>query len=232
MYNGVQPVSYIRERCVNNVFIDSGIEYFNKEGKSQTDRGTWHKLDSYNSIFTDPRLAHAMVYVLLGEPGYGKSTLALQYVYEWCNRCHDSPLKGVEMLIFLRLRYLKRGVSIFNAIKQSLLSSDSTLSDDDIANIIKSCKSVVIVFDGFDEYASQGDSSKDDVMKIIERKMFRKCKVVLTTRPSSKPPILAHKTEQVRLTGFDDQARERYILKAVVEGNSQAATTILRVRKI
>ncbi|KAJ8051090.1 NACHT, LRR and PYD domains-containing protein 2 [Holothuria leucospilota] len=227
MYNGVQPVSYIRERCVNKVFVDSGIEYFNKEGRSEKGKGTWHKLDSYNSIFTDPRLAHAMVYVLLGEPGYGKSTLALQYVYDWCNRCSDSPLKNVEMLIFLRLRYLK-SVSIFNAIKQSLLSSDSTLSDDDIANIIKSCKSVVIVFDGFDEYASQGDSSKDDVMKIIARKMFRKCKVVLTTRPSSTPPRLAHKTEQVRLTGFDDQARERYVLKAVVDGNSEAAANILQ----
>ncbi|KAJ8019361.1 Protein NLRC5 [Holothuria leucospilota] len=226
MYNRVQPVSYIRERCVNNVFIDSGIEYCNKEGGGKTGSGIWHKLESYNSIFTDPRLAHAMVYVLLGEPGYGKSTLALQFVYNWCNRCPDSPLKDIEMLIFLRLRYFKGGLPIFKAIKQFLLPSDSALGEGDIASIIQDCKSVVIIFDGFDEYASQGDT--DDVMKILARQMLRNCKVVLTTRPSSTPPRLAHKTEYVRLTGFDHQARERYILKAVVDGNSEAAATILQ----
>ncbi|KAJ8051142.1 NACHT, LRR and PYD domains-containing protein 2 [Holothuria leucospilota] len=226
MYSRVQPVSYIRERCVNTLFIDSGIEYFNKEGRSKMGRGTWHKLDSYNSIFTDPRLANSMLYVLVGDPGYGKSTLALQYVYDWCNRCLDSPLKDVEMLIFLRLRYLKGGMPFVKAIKEFLLPSDSALDEDDISGIIQDCKSVVIVFDGFDEYAAQGDT--DDVIQIIARKMLRKCKVILTTRPSSTPPRLAHKTEQVRLTGFDSQARERYILKAVVDGNSEAAAKILQ----
>ncbi|KAJ8043728.1 Protein NLRC5 [Holothuria leucospilota] len=228
MYNGVQPVPYIRERllCVNKVFIDSGIEYLKKQGSISKSDGTWEKLGSYNSIFTDPRLAGGMVYILLGEPGYGKSTLALQFAYDWCNRCPDSPLKNEEILIFLRLRYLKGGMPLVKAIKQFLLPSDSTLSEGDISGIIQDCKSVVIVFDGFDEYTSQGDT--DDVMKILARQMLRNCKVVLTTRPSSTPPRLTHKTEQVRLTGFDDQARERYILKAVVDGNSEAATNILQ----
>ncbi|KAJ8050678.1 hypothetical protein HOLleu_03975 [Holothuria leucospilota] len=228
MYNGVQPVPYVRERllCVNKVFIDSGMEYLKKQGGITSGNVTWEKLDSYNSIFTDPRLAHAMVYVLLGEPGYGKSTLALQYVYEWCNCCPDSPLKDAEMLIFLRLRYIKGGMSVFKAIGNFLLPCDSTLSEGDIRGIIQDCKSVVIIFDGFDEYTSQGD--EDDVMKILGRQMLRNCRVVLTTRPTSTPPRLTHKTEQVRLTGFDDQAREKYILKAVVDGDSEAAAKIVQ----
>ncbi|KAJ8019184.1 hypothetical protein HOLleu_42400 [Holothuria leucospilota] len=211
MYNGVQPIPYIRERllCVNKVFIDSGIEYFNKEGGSNAGTGTWLKLGSYNSIFTDPRLSNAMVYLLYGEPGYGKSTLALQYVYDWCNRCSGSPLKDVEMLIFLRLRYLKGGMPIFKAIKEFLLPSDTRLSERDVMDIIQSCTSVVIVFDGFDEYSNEGDNSKDDVTQIIARQMFRDFKVILTTRPSSIPPKLSYATQRVRLTGFDDQAKER-----------------------
>ncbi|KAJ8019375.1 NACHT, LRR and PYD domains-containing protein 3 [Holothuria leucospilota] len=230
MYNGVQTIPYIRERllCVNKVFVDSGIEYLKKEDGSNAGGGTWLKLDSYNSIFTDPRLSHAMVFLLYGEPGYGKSTLALEYVYDWCNRCSGSPLKDIEMLIFLRLRYLRGGMPILKAIKEFLLPSDTALSERDVKDIIQSCASVVLVFDGFDEYSNRGDNSKDDVAKIVARQMFRKYKLVLTTRPSGTPTKLSHSTQKVRLTGFDDQAKERYILKAVVNGNAEAAARILR----
>ncbi|KAJ8050510.1 NACHT, LRR and PYD domains-containing protein 14 [Holothuria leucospilota] len=230
MYNGVQPIPYIRERllCVNKVFIDGGIEYLKKAEGSNVGCGTWIKIGSYNSIFTDSRLSHAMVFLLYGEPGYGKSTLALQYVYDWCNRCLGSPLKDVELLIFLRLRYLKGGMDIFKAIQQFLLPRDTKLSVRDIEDIILSCRSVVLVFDGFDEYSRPDDSSKDDVTQIIARQMFRHFKVILTTRPSSTPPELSYATQQVRLTGFDDQAKERYILKAVVDGNAEAVARIMQ----
>ncbi|KAJ8027691.1 NACHT, LRR and PYD domains-containing protein 2 [Holothuria leucospilota] len=230
MYNGVQPVPYIRDRllCVNRVFVDSGIEYMNKEGRSIAGSGTWLKLDSYNSIFTNPRLSNAMVFLLYGKPGYGKSTLALQYVYDWCNRCSGSPLRDVEMLIFLRLRYLKGGMNFFKAIEQFLLPRDTRLNVHDIEDIVLSCRSVVLVLDGFDEYGHLGDSSENDVTQIIARRMFRKFKVILTTRPSHTPRRLSNETQEVRLTGFDNQAKETYILKAVVDGNAEAAARIMQ----
>ncbi|KAJ8050514.1 Nucleotide-binding oligomerization domain-containing protein 2 [Holothuria leucospilota] len=226
--NGVQPVPYLRQRlmCVDNVFTDSGLEYFHKQGGT-TGEGMWGKLDSYNSIFIDPRFLQAMVFLILGEPGYGKSTLALQYAYDWCKRSLSSPLKEVEILIFLRLRYLKGLASIFSAIKQFLLPCDSRLSESDIEDIILNCNSKVIVLDGFDEYLSS-DNANSDVTKIISRQMFRDFRVILTTRPSSIPTRLSYKTEKLRLIGFDKQSRERYILKAVVDCNSEAAAKIVQ----
>ncbi|KAJ8019364.1 Nucleotide-binding oligomerization domain-containing protein 2 [Holothuria leucospilota] len=228
MYNDVHPIPNSGENmCVNKVFIDSGIEYLKEKGGNNASNRKWQKLSSYNSIFnlTDH---DAQVFLLYGEPGYGKSTLALQYVYDWCNRSPGSPLKDIEMLIFLRLRYLKRGMPIFKAIKEFLLPGDTRLSERDVMDIIQSCTSVVIVFDGFDEYSNKGDNSKDDVIQIIARQMFRDFKIILTSRPPSRPPKLSYASLQVRLTGFDDQAKERYLLKAVVDGDTEAAARIMR----
>ncbi|KAJ8051176.1 NACHT, LRR and PYD domains-containing protein 10 [Holothuria leucospilota] len=229
IYNGVLPIPYLRERlmCVDNVFIDSGLEYF-KEHKGNKGKGTWQKLNSYNSILIDPRFLHAMVFLIKGEPGYGKSILALQYVYDWCKRSVLSPLKDVEMLLFLRLRYLKGFESIFCAIKHLLLPCDTKLSENDISDVIRSCKSVVIIFDGFDEY-SDSENSNSDVLKIIERRTLRECKVILTTRHSSTSLKLTSKTVRVRLNGFANEARERYVLKAVVEGSFCASAQILQL---
>ncbi|WP_411026533.1 NACHT domain-containing protein, partial [Salmonella sp. s54395] len=116
-----------------------------------------------------------------GEPGYGKSTLALQLLYDWCNNISDSPLRKVEILIFLRLRQLGGVTSIFAAIRRFILPRDSTLSEDDVKKIMEKSSPIMVVLDGFDEYPDQADS-ETDISLIIKKQMFQDVDVILTTR--------------------------------------------------
>lgn len=85
-YDAVQPIPYIRDRlfCVNRVFVEGGIEYLivnSNTGREQS----WCKLGSYRDIFNNLGVKSDRR-IVEGEPGFGKSTLTLQLVYDWCKR--------------------------------------------------------------------------------------------------------------------------------------------------
>ncbi|KAJ8051185.1 Protein NLRC5 [Holothuria leucospilota] len=223
LYDKVQPIPFIRDKllCVDNVFIDSGVERRTKVGTKEA----WQKLESYHCLFNDLPPAPTRC-ILFGEPGFGKSTLALQLVYDWCNSCLNSPLKEVDILIFLRLRQLIDVSSIFKAIKQFILPHDSPLSEKDITEIVYSSKLVVILLDGFDEYANKRGEDDDDVTKVMKGLMFERFFVVVTTRPSMKPVEMPATTVQLRLTGFDSEAQDNYLRKNVAGTDSKAIQKI------
>ncbi|PIK43443.1 hypothetical protein BSL78_19688 [Apostichopus japonicus] len=117
-YNGVKPIPYIQERlyCVDNVFVESGVNASIGGAASYDKAIQWVRLKSYKNIFTDSRM-RSNRRIVEGEPGYGKSTLTLQLAYDWCNGVPDSPLYDVEILILLKLRQMGNVTSIYKAIK-------------------------------------------------------------------------------------------------------------------
>ncbi|KAJ8051025.1 NLR family CARD domain-containing protein 4 [Holothuria leucospilota] len=213
LYDAVQPIPYIKERrCVDNVFVEGGIEYLDSEVGETT--GHWASLDSYQNVFDNSQVKSPRR-ILEGEPGYGKSTVTLQFAYDWCNSIQTSPLRDVEILVLLRLRQLEGVESIHRAIKQFILPKDSRLSESNIEHILQDSYSVVVILDGFDEYPDQ-DRSTSDVISIIAREMFQDFEVIVTTRSSFLPKKYPPLTKRIRLTGFDEKARRCYIRKAVV----------------
>lgn len=225
LYNSVQPIPYIRDRmyCVNTLFVESGIEYLIQSADAR-DKGNWKPLDSYFELLAENTFSSDRV-ILEGEPGYGKSTITLQLAYDWCNAVEHSPLSEIKVLIFLRLRQLGGLLSIFQAIRRFILPMDSTLTAKDIKNLIEHSTSVVIVLDGYDEYPDQ--HRKDtDIYKIISKDIFRKVKVLITTRSSYLPKYLAPQYFRVHLIGFKESARDQYIRKAVVGDDVVSAKNI------
>ncbi|PIK46559.1 hypothetical protein BSL78_16568 [Apostichopus japonicus] len=105
-YDSVQPIPYIKDRmyCVDKVFVEGGIEYMTgiSGGHAQ-----WDKLSSYQEVVKGNCLKTKRQ-ILEGEPGYGKSTLTLQLLYDWCKSLSKSPLRGVDVIVYLRLRQLER----------------------------------------------------------------------------------------------------------------------------
>ncbi|PIK42691.1 putative NLR family CARD domain-containing protein 4 [Apostichopus japonicus] len=164
------------------------------------------------SIYSDRRIKSTRR-ILEGEPGYGKSILTLQLAYDWCNGVQGSPLSNVEILILLRLRQLGGVKSIYRAINR-FLASGSRLSEKDIEDVLKNASSVEILLDGYDEYPDQDKIKGNDVRSIIMREMFPNHDVTLTTRylPKKFPKL----TKRVKLTGFDNEARDEYLRKAIV----------------
>ncbi|KAJ8018706.1 NLR family CARD domain-containing protein 4 [Holothuria leucospilota] len=226
LYDAVQPIPYIRDRlyCVNRVFVEGGIEYLVAIDRIG-EHGTWEKLCSYHNILDDDRVKSTRR-IIEGEPGYGKSTLTLQLSYDWCNKIPLSYLKDIDVLILLRLRQLGGVTSVYRAIKQFLLPKDSKLTESDIADIISECSSVLVILDGYDEYPDQDVDVDSDVISIIMRNMFQKFEVILTTRSSYLPKKCPALTKRLKLTGFDDNARDQYIRKAVVGDDVTAAEKI------
>ncbi|PIK36843.1 putative NLR family CARD domain-containing protein 4, partial [Apostichopus japonicus] len=209
--------------CVDKVFVEGGIEYMT--GTSGGER-QWDKLLSYQELVKENCLKTKRQ-ILEGEPGYGKSTLTLQLLYDWCKSLSTSPLKKVDVIIYLRLRQLGGVKSIFSAIRQFILPMDSDISEEDIKEILKQMKSVLVLLDGFDEYPDQ-ESTDTDIYYIMKKNMFRGFNVILTTRPSCVPKYFAPHSDRVRLTGFGGEARRKYVEKAVVGKCGEAVDQIMR----
>ncbi|PIK52002.1 putative NLR family CARD domain-containing protein 4 [Apostichopus japonicus] len=224
-YDAIQPLPYIKDRlyCVDKVFVEGGVEVCLAPELTPGTRGSWERLDSYKSIYTDFRF-NSKRRIIQGEPGYGKSTLTLQLAYDWCNDVSDSPMNNVEILILLRLRQLGSVKSLYRAIKSFLLSNEPRVSKHEIEKIIHSCSSVHIILDGYDEYPGRDSSDNDDVHRIIKMELFADFEVSLTTR--YLPESLRKETKRAKLTGFDDKARNEYIRKAVVGNNDEAVEGI------
>ncbi|XP_071831775.1 uncharacterized protein [Apostichopus japonicus] len=224
-YDAIQPLPYIKDRlfCVDKVFVEGGVEVCLAPELTPGTRGSWERLESYKSIYTDFRF-NSKRRIIQGEPGYGKSTLTLQLAYDWCNGVSDSPMNNVEILILLRLRQLGSVKSLYRAIKSFLLFHEPRLSKHDIEKIIHSCSFVHIILDGYDEYPGRDSNDNDDVHRIIKMELFADFDVSLTTR--YLPECLRKETKGAKLTGFDDKARNEYIRKAVVSNNDEAVEEI------
>ncbi|XP_071852251.1 uncharacterized protein [Apostichopus japonicus] len=224
-YDSVKPIPYIKDRmyCVDKVFVEGGIEYMTGISGGETQ---WDKLSSYQELVKENCLKTKRQ-ILEGEPGYGKSTLTLQLLYDWCKSLSTSPLKEVDVIIYLRLRQLGGVKSIFSAIRRFILPRDSDISEEDIKEILKQMKSVLVLLDGFDEYPDQ-ESTETDIYHIMKKNMFRGFNVILTTRPSCLPKDFAPHSDRVRLTGFEEEARRKYVGKAVVRTYGEAVDRIMR----
>ncbi|XP_071831715.1 uncharacterized protein [Apostichopus japonicus] len=224
-YDAIQPLPYIKDRlyCVDKVFVEGGVEVCLAPELTPGTRGSWERLESYKSMYTDFRFKSKRR-IIQGEPGYGKSTLTLQLAYDWCNDVSDSPMNNVEILILLRLRQLGSVKSLYRAIKSFLLFHEPRVSKHVIEKIIDSCSSVHIILDGYDEYPGRDSNDNDDVHRIIKMELFADFEVSLTTR--YLPECLRKETKRAKLIGFDDKARDEYIRKAVVGNNYEAVEEI------
>ncbi|PIK40517.1 hypothetical protein BSL78_22637 [Apostichopus japonicus] len=73
--------------------------------------------------------------------------------------------------------------------------------------------------------AALNDDQETDISLILRREMLQEIDVILTTRPFYLPKN--YRIHRIRLTGFNEDIRDQYIRKAVVQGDEQAAREII-----
>ncbi|XP_071821282.1 uncharacterized protein [Apostichopus japonicus] len=213
-YETAKPFPSMNKCGVNSIFVEGGIYYLAQEGDAMQNPDVLESLESYNDILSSPK-TESKRKIIEADPGYGKTTLASQIVYDWCTEDPESPLKVVEILIFLQLRELKSVPSIYTAIKNSIVPKDEDMDEACIREILKAYrKSVVMLFDSYDEYPDKNET-ETDIFSIIEMKMFQDILVIILTRTLILPPNLHPETKRIRLTGFGEAERRNYVLKAV-----------------
>ncbi|XP_071820676.1 uncharacterized protein [Apostichopus japonicus] len=215
-YETAKPFPSMKKCNVNSLFVKGGIYCSAQEGDFMQKSDVLESLDSYNDILSSPKTKSKRT-IIEADPGFGKTTLASQFVYDWCTENPESPLKDVEILIFLQLRQLTGVNSIYTAIKNSIVPKDEDMDEACIKEILKVYKkSVVMLFDSYDEYPDKNET-ETDIFSIIEMKMFLDVLVIILTRTLILPPNLHPETKRIRLTGFGVAERRNYVLKAVAD---------------
>ncbi|XP_071831694.1 uncharacterized protein [Apostichopus japonicus] len=212
-YETAKPFPSMSKCKVNTIFVQGGIYCSALEGDFMQKPDV---LESYNDILSSSKTKSKRT-LIEADPGFGKSTLTSQFVYDWCTNNPESPLKDVEILIFLQLRQLTGVQSIYTAIKNSIVPKDEDMDEACIKEILKVyTKSVVMLFDSYDEYPDKNET-ETDIFSIIEMKMFQDILAIILTRTLNLPPNLHPETKRIRLTGFGVAERRNYVLKAVAD---------------
>ncbi|PIK53466.1 hypothetical protein BSL78_09652 [Apostichopus japonicus] len=76
-YDAIQPLPYIKDRlyCVDKVFVEGALKFVWPRVTPGT-RGSWERLESYKSIYTDFRFKSKRR-IIQGEPGYAHHLVTL-----------------------------------------------------------------------------------------------------------------------------------------------------------
>ncbi|KAJ8018781.1 hypothetical protein HOLleu_43043 [Holothuria leucospilota] len=207
----VIPVPFSRDEMyqVNDIFVECKLDFLIQSRQPRINE-EWQPLESYREILTNSQL-NSNRYIIEGDSGYGKTTLAIKMVDDWKNGSEESFFGKVKIIILIRLVQIGKTHSIFKAIKQFLLPHQSKLNIEDIQSVLRCNESVIIILDGFEEYLGKNDST--DVMRIIKAEMLEHVKVILTTRQFYLPTNMPPQTKRIRLNGFDKGTRNSYIEK-------------------
>lgn len=205
----VQPVAFLQDQCccVNDIFVESKIEVIDNT-KSDEDPGKWSTIKSRHEIFTE---SSGERYITIeGQHGFGKSTLLMQYAYDWYTTSPMSPLKDIDIFVLLHLKNFINGSSITDEIRMTL-SGDVRLSSKDIEDVITSGHwKVLLAIDGYYKNLT-------DISQVLSSRVLSDCKIVIAITPkfgsSFEDKRLPDNMKHYVLRGFDQHMQEEYIEK-------------------
>ena len=143
--------------------------------------------------------------VILGGPGMGKSTLAINICKQWAK---GDLLQSYDAVILLTLRDKK--IQRAENIRDLLLTLDDEMRENVYKEIVKSNgENICFILEGYDElpYHLQRSSV---FTKLTEELL--KCTLVYTSRPEAYLSYSSFKV--IKIDGFNKESVDKYISKA------------------
>ncbi|XP_041467457.1 uncharacterized protein LOC121417787 [Lytechinus variegatus] len=161
--------------------------------------------------------------ILISAPaGRGKTTAVAKMAHDWVHKERGSGLEDLPLLFVVKFRNTSQRTSIGEAIISQLLSDVDDLTPEGLESFIREHQGIChIVLDGLDEYA--GISSTSNILSILGWKMFRQCRVLVTTRPHLEDFFsqgdLSKVYTKMGIEGFSRESSHDYIDKFFISIN-------------
>ena len=167
--------------------------------------------------------ANPCIFLIEGASGMGKTMLAKEIAFQWANNKLLTNIK-ILFLLFLREINFKRIISVESLVQYVIKSSDIT------AGLVKYLlkaqgKNLAIVVDGYDEI-SEEDRKNSIIADIIHRRVFAKCCLVITSRPTASSNLHNIVDHRIDILGFTEEDRLDYIQTAL-QGNDDKIEALI-----
>ena len=147
--------------------------------------------------------------LLKADPGMGKTTFGKHLAYDWAK----GIFKVFTIVFFVSLKLVKPDDTIENIIIQQTPALEGlNVKQQKIKSILDTLGSrCLIIFDGYDEFGFKNE----EIMKMIQGRIYHKCNVVLTSRPHSVEDVDEHFQTLVKIQGFNEIHTAQFISKTI-----------------
>ena len=167
-----------------------------------------------DDIFGSSEKDKALLVLLEGSPGIGKSTLCLKLAHDWANGERSRNFPIFKLVFLLKCRDMKG--DIMEDIFEQLLPEDLNRKTKDVLvnflGDLNNQKQILIILDGLDELP---EKLEERVNKVLGRRKLSLCYVLATTRQEKG----IHTREQFQfdtclaIKGFSKENSFEYIRK-------------------
>ena len=149
------------------------------------------------------------VILIEGAPGIGKTVVAKEIAYRWAQ---NTMLSNIKLLLLITLR--EADISQITGFKELMLhcyGEDKEAASNCAQYFINTQgKSLMIIFDGFDEMATEEQEKADAIfMKLLNKHSVPECYLVVTSRPNITANLRQYCNCRVEIIGFTKNDRHK-----------------------
>ncbi|XP_076035663.1 uncharacterized protein LOC143021810 isoform X2 [Oratosquilla oratoria] len=159
-------------------------------------------LQPYQVSFNESTMEdHPKRVLIEGDPGYGRSTLALKLAYDWAMDPAGSYLSNYSLVFVITLRDF-RGGSLYSHLCKEVLPRHilSKEAMNTLWNHLKKIEEkVVFLLVGYDEL---NDEEAGDIKELIDGVLLPNATVVITSRPGCTKPLPQNLHRRLLITGL------------------------------